>query len=117
MTYTTTHLVVIDADREARMGVGRKWNMPPLGPDEVYIAQKLSRVLGVSTGDTIIVTYNAGTGPNMMKELLRTAIYKTGPDSMMEEYLPYNATRIWNSATLNYMLTVNLVLKVCVSMR
>lgn len=48
-------LFLMDLDREARMGIGRDWTLPKVPPGKAYLQSGLAKVLGVNTGDYIIL--------------------------------------------------------------
>ncbi|KAJ3080521.1 hypothetical protein HK102_002991 [Quaeritorhiza haematococci] len=69
--YVDASMWWIDIQRERDLGMGRKWDLPPLGPNEVYINQRLADVLGVGEGDIIYTTLSFYTIPSTYR-IIRT---------------------------------------------
>lgn len=58
----TANLFVIDSNREARMGLGREWNLPKLTlAGTAYVQAPLASALGLSQGNLIFIDV---TGPS-----------------------------------------------------
>lgn len=52
---TTTDVIAADSAREARMLLGRTWDLPALGPDEAHVSRELASKLGVVPGDIVVI--------------------------------------------------------------
>eukprot|EP00164_Ancoracysta_twista_P018422 GFYU01031884.1.p1 GENE.GFYU01031884.1~~GFYU01031884.1.p1 ORF type:complete len:616 (-),score=122.39 GFYU01031884.1:840-2687(-) len=53
--YRATNMVLFDTAREARMGVGRTWEHPPLNEGEMVMTEGTAAELGLTQNDVIIV--------------------------------------------------------------